>query len=210
MKDLKSKRDVSSASFSKKSFGATKSTVKERQKRPDMQLYVPRALRGIESTSNKLNSIEAENSNVQSSKGTSVTKSIVASSTKSDDIPSEDKLKAFDSIGVKPKRKVKISFDTKSSEEKILTDEFTESETVTISISNFNETEEQLNIPEIHLSSSPATDESNNLNDFEKLTPVQSINAIISEKISDKEDTEKYDSWESMYNDDGECLNVDF
>ncbi|GIY24941.1 coiled-coil domain-containing protein R3HCC1L [Caerostris darwini] len=207
MKDLKSKRDVSSASFSKKNIsGATKSTVKERQKRPDMQLYVPRALRGIESTSNKLNSIEAENSNGQSSKLTSVTKSIVASSTKSDDLPSEDKLKTFDSIGVKPKQKVKISFDTKSSEEMVLT----ESETVTISISNFNETEEQLNIPEIHLSSSPATDESNNLNDFEKLTPVQSITAIISEKISDKEDTEKDDSWESMFNDDGECLNSDF
>ncbi|GFQ99362.1 coiled-coil domain-containing protein R3HCC1L [Trichonephila clavata] len=72
MKDFKAGRGKCSvASLEKKYAGGSQANLKEKQKRPDKQLYVPRALRGVESKSVSLNEIKSENLGQKNSKRTS-------------------------------------------------------------------------------------------------------------------------------------------
>ncbi|GFY75914.1 coiled-coil domain-containing protein R3HCC1L [Trichonephila inaurata madagascariensis] len=69
MKDFKVGRGKCSvASLEKKHAGGNQANLKEKQKRPDKQLYVPRALRGVESKVISLNEVKTGNLGRKNSK----------------------------------------------------------------------------------------------------------------------------------------------
>ncbi|GFS37994.1 coiled-coil domain-containing protein R3HCC1L [Nephila pilipes] len=69
MKDMKAERGKTSvATLEMKHTGGNQATLKERQKRPDKQLYVPRALRGLENKTVSLNEKVTGNLDQKSSK----------------------------------------------------------------------------------------------------------------------------------------------
>ncbi|CAL1264956.1 unnamed protein product [Larinioides sclopetarius] len=104
MKDLKSERGRSSAMENSRTDG-NKKALKERQKRPDMQLYVPRALRGVENKT--MSSKNSENLNQEVGKKTSQKSTVATSLTNSlnnlPSVSSEKKHKNSISMNLKPK-----------------------------------------------------------------------------------------------------------
>ncbi|KAF8791386.1 Coiled-coil domain-containing protein R3HCC1L [Argiope bruennichi] len=75
MKELKSERNKSSAVENKHTDGHQKA-IKERQKRPDMQFYVPRALRGVKNKTVPLEGVYTESLQQQDGKKTSQESSV--------------------------------------------------------------------------------------------------------------------------------------